>query len=158
MRERIQDALNVAMGDGNTRRVSTLRLILAAIKDRDRAAHAEDRCEGACEEEITDILRTMVRQREASARAYEESGRLDLAEQERVEIEIITSFLPPQLSDDEIHRACHTVMEEIGATALRDMGRCMGALKARFAGQMDFTKASGVVKDRLLVASPSPRS
>ncbi len=158
MREKIQDALKVAIAEGKTRRVSTLRLILAAIKDRDLAAHAEDRCEGACEEEIVDILRTMVRQREASARAYEESGRLDLAEQEQVEIEIIGAFLPHQLSDDEILRACHSVMEEIGATALRDMGRCMGALKARFAGQMDFTKASGVVKDRLLVPSPTHRS
>ncbi len=157
MRDKIMAALNKALEDGNTRRVSTLRLILEAIKERDVAARAQDRCDGAREDEIFAILRTMVRQRDDAAVAYEESGRLDLAEQERTEIEIIQTFLPAQLSDDEIACACQAVVEEMGATALRDMGRCMGALKQRFAGKMDFTKASCVVRGYLTVPSVSPR-
>ncbi len=149
MRAKINDDLKTAMREKETRTVSTLRLILAAIKERDIAARAEDRCEGATEEEILAILQKMVKQREESAQTYEEAGRLDLSEQERDEIEIIRAYLPRQLSEAEIAGACDAVVSELGASGLRDMGKCMGALKERYAGQMDFTKASSIVKSRL---------
>ncbi len=155
MRAKISAALQEAMRDQNPRRLSTLRLILAAIKERDIAARAEDRCDGASEDEVLAILQKMVRQRQESARTFEEGGRLDLAEQERAEIEIIQTFLPRQLSEAEIAGACRAVVDEIGATALRDMGRCMGTLKERYAGRMDFSKASSIVKS-CLCATPGP--
>ncbi|MCP5433284.1 MAG: GatB/YqeY domain-containing protein [Alphaproteobacteria bacterium] len=149
MREDINQALKTAMKARDQRRVSTLRLMLAAIKDRDIAARAEDRCEGASPEEILQILQKMVRQREESIRTYEEAGRADLAEQEREEEEIIKSFLPRQLSPAEIETACGHLLQEMGASTIKDMGRCMGALKERYAGQMDFARASAIVKEKL---------
>ncbi len=149
MRCDINAALKHAIDAGDERRVSTLRFILAAIKERDIAARAEDRCQGACDDEILEILYKMVRQREAAAVAYEETGRLDLAEQERSDIDIIRPFLPRQLSEEEIRGICETVLSEIGARGLRDMGKCMCALKERYEGQMDFTKASTFVKTKL---------
>jgi len=149
MRQQINDALKAAMKARDTRRVSTLRLISAAIKEKDIAARTEDRCEGATEDEILQVLTKMVKQRDESAVMYEEGGRLDLAEQEREEAEIIKSFLPRQLDETEIRSACDELVKEIGASGIRDMGKCMGALKERYAGQMDFSKASAIVKERL---------
>jgi uncharacterized protein YqeY len=108
-----------------------------------------DKCQGACEEEIACILVTMIRQREELARSYEESGRLDLADLERNEIGVIRSFLPEQLSEAEIKCACDQVMIELRAKGLRDMGRCMCTLQERYAGRMDFGKASSIIKTRL---------
>jgi hypothetical protein len=149
MREALTDALKTAMKAKDQRRISTIRLILAAIKDRDIAARSEDRCEGASDDEILAVLQKMVRQREESAKTYEEAGRLDLSEQELAEIEVIRAFMPRQLSGDEIRDVCGTVVSEIGASGIKDMGKCMGTLKSRYAGQMDFSQASQIVKEML---------
>ncbi|MEZ5839873.1 MAG: GatB/YqeY domain-containing protein [Hyphomicrobiales bacterium] len=148
MRDAFNAALKDAMRDQNKRRMATLRLINAAIKDRDIAARGEGK-ERISDDEILGVLSKMIKQREESARIYEEAGRLELAEQEREEIEIIRAFLPKQLGEEEMKAACAEVVKEIGAAGLRDMGRTMTELKARYAGQMDFAKASGVIKDLL---------
>ncbi len=150
LREQIDAALKTAMKAKDDKvRVATLRLINAAIKDRDIAARAEDRCEGATEEEILQILAKMVKQREESADAYEKGCRPELAEQERAEIEVIRDFMPRQLSDDEIRSAVSDVIEEYEASGLKDMGKCMGALKERYNGAMDFGRAGKFMKDSL---------
>ncbi len=150
MRDRIDTALKSAMKARDEKlRVSTLRLITAAIKDRDIAARGEDRCCGVTDDEILAILAKMVKQREESAAVYEQGARLDLAEQERAEIGVIREFLPRQLSEDEISSAVSRVITELGATGLKDMGKCMGALKERYSGAMDFGKAGAVMKKHL---------
>ncbi len=147
LREQIDEALKSAMKAKDQKlRVATLRLITAAIKDRDIAARAEDRCCGVTEDEILGILSKMVKQREDSAQAYETGSRLDLAEQERAEIEIVKEFLPRQLTDEEITTVVSGVISELGASGLKDMGKCMGALKERYAGAMDFGRAGAVMK------------
>ncbi len=149
LRTRVNAALKQAMRDKAAARLATLRLINAAIKDRDIAARGEGNDEGVPDSEVLAILGKMVRQRQESARTYEEAGRLDLAERERAEIEVIGEFLPRQLSDEEIDQAIDAAIEEVGAESIRDMGRVMGALKARYTGQMDFGAAGPKVKDRL---------
>jgi uncharacterized protein YqeY len=149
MRSRLSEALKEAMKARQARRVSTLRLILAAIKDRDIAARTEDRCSGITDDEILQVLAKMIRQRQESADTYESAGRHDLATQEREEVEIIEGFMPKQLSADELRGVCQKVVGELNASGLRDMGKCMGTLKERYAGQMDFGKASCVVKELL---------
>jgi uncharacterized protein YqeY len=149
MRSELNRALKDAMKNKDQRALCTIRLILAAIKEKDIAARAEDRCEGASDEEILAILAKMIKQRQESSQIYEEAGRLDLAEQERAEMEIVQSFLPPQLSCDEVESACCAVVADMNASGLKDMGRCMGELKSRYAGQMDFKLASGVVRKLL---------
>lgn len=130
-------------------RVATLRLITAAVKDRDIAARAEDRCCGLGDEDVLAVLTKMVKQREDSANTYEEAGRIELAEQERREMEIIREYLPRQMSEEEIVSAVDGVIDDIGAEGLKDMGKCMGALKSKYQGAMDFTLANQKVKDRL---------
>ena len=149
MRTRLSDALKTAMKNKEAERLSTLRLINAAIKDRDIALRGEGRVDGVDDGEVLAILAKMVKQREESARAFEEGNRLELAEQERQEIEIIRDFLPKQLGEDDTRQACAQVITEVGADGLRDMGKCMAALKEKFPGQMDFSKASGMVKTML---------
>ena len=150
LREQINDALKTSMKAGDEKtRVATLRLINAAIKDRDIAARGEDRCEGVTEEEILAILTKMVKQREESAAAFEKGCRPELAEQERSEIEVIREFLPRQLSEDEIKVAVSDVIKEYDASGLKDMGKCMGALKERFNGAMDFGRAGKLMKESL---------
>jgi len=145
MREEINAALKQATLAQDRRRMGTLRLINAAIKDRDIAARTAGR-EAVSDEEILEILAKMIKQRKESAATYEEAGRLDLAQQEREEIDIIASFLPRQLGEEEMAEACREVVEEVGAESLKDMGKCMGALKEHYAGRMDFGKASTLVK------------
>jgi uncharacterized protein YqeY len=145
MREKIAEALKAAVKSQQKRRISTLRLVQAAIKDRDIANRGAGK-DPVSGDEILQILAKMVRQREESAQAYEDGNRLELAQQERDEIEIIRDFLPQQLCEEDVHAACAQVVEEVGADGLRDMGRCMSALKQKFTGQMDFGKASGIVK------------
>ena len=150
LRERIDDALKSAMKARDDKvRVSTLRLINAAIKDRDIAARAEDRCEGVSDAEDTAILTKMVKQREDSAAAFEKGSRPELAEQERIEISVIQEFLPKQLTEDEIAIVIGDVIAAQGAQSLKDMGRCMGVLKERYTGEMDFGKAGAMMKKRL---------
>lgn len=148
MRDQINAALKQAMLAGDKRRIATLRLINCAIKDREIAARTSGR-DPVCADDITEILTKMVKQRLESARLYEEGNRLDLAEQEREEIAIIKSFLPEQMGEDEVRSVCAEAIKTTGAAGLRDMGKCMQALKARYAGRMDFGKASTVVKGML---------
>lgn len=146
MREEINAALKEATLAQEKRRMGTLRLINAAIKDRDIAARGAGQDAGVSDDEILGILAKMIKQRVESAETYEQAGRLDLAQQEREEMEIISSFLPRQLDEGEMAEACREVVQEVGASSLKDMGKCMGALKERYAGQMDFGKASKLVK------------
>lgn len=149
LREDLSEALKQAQKAKDARRVSTLRLILAALKDRDIAARGDGRGEGLAEEEILGMLQTMIRQRRESIKLYEQGGRLELAEQEQQEIDIIQEYLPRQMDQQEVETAVGAVMDDIGASALKDMGRIMAALRERYAGQMDFGKASQVAKQRL---------
>lgn len=149
LRTRVSAALKQAMKDKSADRLSTLRLINAAIKDKDIAARADGNDEGVGDDAILAILGKMAKQRQESARAYEEGGRLDLAERERNEITIIEEFLPRQLSAVEVAAAVDAAVEEIGAESIRDMGKVMGLLKAKYTGQMDFGKVGPMVKDRL---------
>lgn len=149
LRTRISDALKQAMKDKAADRLSTLRLINAAIKDKDIAARATGTDEGVGEEEVLAILGKMSKQRLESARAYEEGGRLDLAEREREEIVVIEEFLPRQLSAKESQKAVDDAIAATGATSIRDMGKVIGILKGKYTGQMDFGRIGPMVKDRL---------
>ncbi len=149
LRDQLKAKLIEAMKAKEARVVSTLRLILAAIKDRDIAARVEDINDIDDDSTILTILGKMIKQRNDSITIYEENSRLELADQEKEEIEIIRQFLPRQLSDDEITEACKTVVEEIGASGLKDIGRTMAALKSKYSGTMDFAKASKLVKELL---------
>ncbi|HEV7414894.1 GatB/YqeY domain-containing protein [Tianweitania sediminis] len=148
MRDTFATALKDAMRGGDKRRTSTLRLILAAIKDRDIANRGVGK-DPVSDDEILAVLGKMVRQRAESAEAFEQGGRIELAEQEREEIAIIRDFLPKQLDEAGMRQACRSVVNDIGAGGLRDMGKCMNTLKERYPGAMDFSKASGIVKDML---------
>ncbi len=149
LRASLSDQLKAAMKAREQRKVSTLRLILAALKDRDIAARANGNAEGIGDEDILQLLAKMVRQRRESIKLYEQGGRVDLAEREAEEIVIIESFMPRQLGGAELEAAVHEAIKEVGATGLKDMGRAMAALKARYAGRMDFAKASTLVKKKL---------
>lgn len=149
LRERITNSLKGAMREKDAARLSTLRLINAAIKDQDIAARGAGKTEGVDEGEILAILSKMVKQRVDSANVYEEGGRLELAEKERAEIKVIEGFLPRQLSETEIAAAIDAAIDQTGASSIRDMGRVMGALKAAYAGQMDFGAAGALIKERL---------
>ncbi len=156
MRANIDASLKAAMKakdkEKNKRRISTLRLINAAIKDRDIAAR-QHQSGGISDQEIIELLARMIKQRKESQRIYEEAGRLELSRQEQEEIAIISEFLPKQMSDEEIQEACASIVRETGASGLKDMGRVMGALKSRYAGQMDFGVAGSHIKKLLKEAS-----
>lgn len=149
LREQLQTALKEAMKAKAAERLSTLRLINAAIKDREIALRGEG--EGATVDDaaILAILGKMVKQRQESARIYEEGGRLDFAERELNEIRVIEEFLPRQLSQDEVGQAITEAIAEAGATSIRDMGKVMAALKAKYTGQMDFGAAGPRIKELL---------
>ena len=151
VRQRLSAALKDAMKAKEADRLSTLRLINAAIKDRDIALRGTGAEEGAVvgEDDVLAILGRMVKQRQESARAYEEGGRLELAEKEMAEIKVIGEFLPRQLDEAETGAAVDAAIVETGATGIRDMGRVMAALKDKYTGQMDFARVGPMVKDRL---------
>ena len=149
MRDRLKDVLTVSLKAGEKRRVATVRLILAAIKDRDIAVRSDGQADGVSDEEIFAILQKMVKQRRESTVLYQEGGRLELAAQEEEEITIIEEFLPQKMGQEEIAVAVGEVVAECGATSLKDMGGVMGLLKERYAGRMDFAKAAGHVKSWL---------
>jgi uncharacterized protein YqeY len=149
MRDIINEAVKDAMRSKEKLRLSTLRLINAAIKDKDIALRMEDRPDGVSSSEILQILGKMVKQRQESARAYEEGGRLELAQQELSEIKIIEEFLPRQLSNEDVAKAIEEVISDIGATSIRDMGKVMASLKETYTGQMDFGKAGAKIKSLL---------
>ena len=149
LREQLTEQMKEAMKAKDARRLSTLRLVLAAIKDKDIANRTETSREGIGEDEILSLLAKMIKQREESASVYDSGGRPELAKQEREEIEIIKSFMPKQMGADEMTAAIKTVIAETGAGAMKDMGKVMAALKEKYAGQMDFAAASGTVKGLL---------
>jgi uncharacterized protein YqeY len=149
LRQQFNEALKTAMLAKDARTVSTVRLIVAALKDRDIAARSRGVTDGIPDEEVLQMLQQMVKQRRESITLYEQGGRLELAQQESDEIDIIGRFMPKQMSEAEMTDAVKAVIAEIEATSLKDMGRVMAVLKERFAGTMDFTKASSLVKGQL---------
>jgi uncharacterized protein YqeY len=148
MRETITAALKDATKARDARRVSTLRLVAAAIKDRDIAARTAGK-DQASDAELLELLAKMIKQREESQKIYAEAGRSELAAQEGEEVAIIREFLPKQLSDEDMAKAIDDAIAAAGAASVKDMGKVMGALKSRYAGQMDFGKASAAVKAKL---------
>jgi len=148
------DAVKSAMKSGQKKRLSTLRLIQAAIKDRDIAARVDAKGQSTGQDKADDadllqLLQKMIKQRRESASTYAEAGRQELADQEQAEIVIIEEFLPKQMAENEVEQAVDDVIKQLDASGLKDMGRTMAALKERYAGQMDFGKASGLVKAKL---------
>jgi uncharacterized protein YqeY len=149
LRTQFNDSLKDAMRAKDQRAVSTLRLILTELKNRDIDARSRGVTDGIDEPSILSMLQTMVKQRNESAGMYEQGGRPELAQQEREEITVIERFLPKQMTDEESAAAIDTIVTELGASSIKDMGKVMAELKARHAGQMDFAKAGGLVKARL---------
>lgn len=149
LREKITTGLKAAMKDKDAARLSTLRLISAAIKDKDIALRGQGKPGGVSEADILTILGKMVKQRQETARTYEEAGRLELAEKELAEIGVIEAYLPTPLSEDEINAAIQDTITTLEADSIRDMGRVIGALKTRYTGRMDFGRVGPMVKERL---------
>jgi uncharacterized protein YqeY len=147
MRVRINEAVKTAMKSGDKARLSTLRLITAAIKDRELGVGAAPTAIG--DQEVTAILQKMVKQRRESIETYEKAGRRDLADQEKAEIAVIEEYLPKQMGEAETKAAVAALIKELGASGAKDMGKVMAALKQRHAGTMDFGKASALVKELL---------
>ena len=149
MRDRINTALKTAMKEKDKERLSTLRLINAAIKDRDIAARGEGDDSGVEDSDVLQILGKMVKQRQESAKAFEEGGRIELADKERSEILIVEEFLPRQLDAKETEAAIDVAIAETNAESIRDMGKVMGVLKAKYTGQLDFGAVGGKIKAKL---------
>ena len=149
LRQRLNDALKVAMKARDQRSVSTLRLVLAQLKDRDIAARPAGNASGIGEGEIEEMLLKMVKQRQESIVLYKQGNRPDLVQQEEEEIAVIERFMPKQLDETEAAAAVETAIAETGAQSIKEMGKVMAKLKERFAGRMDFAKAGALVKQRL---------
>jgi hypothetical protein len=147
LRDDINNALKAAMKAQDQRKVSTLRMVNSTIKNADIEARTSGKTLG--DDELNAVLAKMIKQRQESVELYDKGGRADLAGQEREEIAIISSFMPQQLTEDEIKAAVAEVVKETGAASVKDMGRVMAALKARYTGKMDFAKAGGLVKGQL---------
>jgi len=150
LREQLSSALKDAMRAKEGRAVATVRLILAALKDRDIAVRDKGVMDGVGEDDILAMLQTMIKQRQESIRLYEQGGRCELAQQEQEEIDVIRRFMPTPIEGAELESAVRTTITEIGAANLKDMGRTMAALKERYPGRRDFTKASGIVRASLV--------
>ncbi|MDL2397405.1 GatB/YqeY domain-containing protein [Rhizobium mayense] len=148
IRETLSNTQKDAMKAKDTARLSTVRLVLAAIKDKDIANRGLGK-EQASDDEILQLLAKMVKQREESVKIYMDGGRPELADKEREEIAVIQGFMPEQLSDEKVREICVAVVAELGAQGLKDMGKCVAALRERYAGQMDFAKASAILKELL---------
>lgn len=152
MRELIMNAMKAAMKSKSTLEISTLRLILAAIKDKDIELRTQTGSEdGISDEEILAVLSNMVKRRTESAKVYDEGGRPELAKKEREEMKIIERFLPKPLTDQELEVAIQKALIEVEAHSIKDMGKVMNNLKSQYAGQIDFSKASAMVKSALMV-------
>ena len=149
LRARISDALKLAMKAQDKHTVSTIRLILAALKDRDISSRSEGSSAGISDDEILSMLQSMIKQRHESAAMYQKGGRLELAQQEKSEIATIQTFLPEQMDDATVSAVVQETIVNLSANSLKDMGKVMGALKKKYAGQMDFSKASAQVKAKL---------
>jgi uncharacterized protein YqeY len=151
LRQKLNDAMKEAMKAKDAKRLATVRLALAALKDRDIAARTETSRDLLGDDEILSLLAKMIKQREESAIAFDAGKRPELAAGEREEIAIIRSFMPAQMDEAGVKAAADTVIAELGASSIKDMGKVMAAMKERYAGQMDFGRASSLVKDRLSV-------
>lgn len=148
-RTEFKEALKTALKAKDQISLSTIRLITAAIKDRDIEARAKGNHDGITDQDILSLLQSMIKQRQESSKTYAEANRPELAEREDQEIAIIQTFMPKQLGDDEVKAAIDGLVSEVGASDIRDMGKVMAELKGRYAGQIDMGKASGMVKARL---------
>ncbi len=148
-REEFTARLKESLKAKETIATATIRLILAALKDRDISARGSGKADGVDDNEILSMLSSMIKQRKESAQTYADAGRDDLAEREQAEVEIIQSFMPAQLGDDEVANVIAELITETGAGDIKDMGKVMGALKERYAGQIDMGKAGGLVKQKL---------
>jgi hypothetical protein len=149
LRDDISQALKTTMKAKDQRGTSTLRLIMAAVKDRDIAARGNGNADGISDDEIMKVMQTMIKQRHDSIDMYQKGNRPELAKQEAEEIEIIRGFLPEQMTDEAVEATVVSVIEALGAASLKDMGRTMSHLRLNFAGRMDFGKASVLLKQRL---------
>ena len=150
MRERIAQAMKDALKSKDQATLSTIRLIVAALKDRDIAARSDNNHDGISDDEILSMLQTMIKQRNESAKMYEDGGRPELADAEKAEIVLIQQFLPEQLSKDDIEKAITEAIAQTNAASIKDMGKVMAHLKEHHAGQMDFSAASQMVKAALM--------
>ncbi|HPF79018.1 MAG TPA: GatB/YqeY domain-containing protein [Alphaproteobacteria bacterium] len=148
-REEFTTALKEALKNKDQVAMSTIRLITAAIKDRDIAARGTGNLDGIGEAEILSLLQSMVKQRQESSKTYSDAGRPELAERELAEIKVIERFLPAQMGEDEVSAAIDSIIAEVGASDIKDMGKVMNELKAKYAGQMDMAKVGGLVKAKL---------
>ncbi len=149
LRTRFQDQLKQSLHAKDEIAVSTLRLIIAAMKDRDIAARGKGNWEGITDDEILAMLQSMIKQRHESIKMYQQGKREDLAAREASEIRVIETFLPTQLTAEEVTAAIDAAISAVGATGIKDMGKVIGEMKAKYTGQVDFSKVSGLVKDRL---------
>jgi uncharacterized protein len=156
LRERLNDEMKAAMKARDQGRTAAVRLIRAAIQEKDNALTGDAAAKGIGDDEILSVLAKMLKQREESAKVYAEAGRTDLETQERAEIAVIREFMPQQLSEAETRAAVAKLVGELGASSMKDMGRVMAALKERHSGAMDFAKAGAVVKEMLSKSPPSP--
>ena len=149
LREEIKTQLVAAMKAKDDAKVSTLRMIGATLKDKDIAARPSGKTDGISDDEILSMFQTMIKQRRESIELYEKGGRTDLADKEKKEIEIISAFLPAQMDENAVKAAIEEQIQATGASSMKDMGKVMGALRAKYAGQMDFGKASAIIKSLL---------
>ena len=149
IRKKIEDNLQVALKEKNRILISTLRLIMAGIKDKDIAFRTKDNKEGIKDEDIKQLLKKMIKQRNESIEIYKKSNRNDLLDIEKKEVEIISKFLPKQFSEEETNKICKDTINKIGATSVRDMGKVMGMLKKNYADVLDFSKAGLILKNML---------
>lgn len=149
LRTRFQEQLKQSLHAKDEIAVSTLRLIIAAMKDRDIAARGKGNWEGITEDEILAMLQSMIKQRHESIKMYQQGKRDDLAAREASEIRVIETFLPAQLSEDEVKAAIDTAIEAVGAAGIKDMGKVIADMKSKYTGQVDFSKVSALVKERL---------
>ena len=149
LREKINQEFNSALKNKNKMLVSTLRLVLAAIKDKDIANRKGSNKDGIKDSEIIPLLKKMRKQREDSAELYEKGGRKELLDIEKKEIEIINSFLPKEMSEEETKKICKEIINSLGASSIKDMGKIMGVLKQKYSDTLDFSKVNAIVKGLL---------
>ena len=148
LKQQIEDKLNSALKAKDKNSYPTLRLIISAIKDAEIASRTKDQKEIG-DSDITAILKKMIKQRNESCEVYKKAGRSELLENEKKEMDIISAFLPKQLSDEEVKRICQETVKSVGATSMKDMGKIMGALKSKHADTIDFSKVSPILKELL---------
>ena len=149
LREKINKQFNTALKSQNKTLISTLRLVLAAIKERDIANRTKDKKDAVSDAEIIKVLRKMKKQRQDSVDLYKKGGREELSEVEEAEIKVLDSFLPKQLSDEETKKICKEIIKSLGASSLKDMGKIMGSLKQKYSDSIDFSKVNVIVKGLL---------